>query len=171
MRQQTFRMWDSAKGKMIYFTLATADLIDRKTRALNTHTFMMGSGKLDKQDNEIFEGDFIYYKYDDVSERGEFQDSVKEITAKVIYEDSAFLLEITPFVKKYLREISLSDWTVREFKIVGNVHQLQTVTVTLDPDACPHCGGVQNLEAFGYPDPDPDRCTFCGGTGKASSIE
>jgi len=101
--------------QMEYFSICT-------TMDVENLDIMMGSGKLDKQDNEIFEGDWVYIKEQHVSERSESTDRIREETCKIIYENSAFLIEKSPFVKEYLRDFNPSHWTVIEFKIVGNIY-------------------------------------------------
>jgi uncharacterized phage protein (TIGR01671 family) len=120
MKPPTFRVWDPVKKRMEYFGIGT-------TRDLSTLTeCMMSTGRFDKKDVEIFEGDIVDYVYEEVSERGEFEDHVADRSGKVIYEAGAFLLEHTPRVKLYLRDIERLAWYVKKFEVVGNVHEPQS---------------------------------------------
>jgi len=101
--------------QMEYFSIGT-------TMNVEDLDIMMSSGKLDKQKNEIFDGDIISVKQEKNSERGEFEDYIEEGTYKIIYEDSAFFVVKSSYVKEYLRKFDASDWTMIEFKIIGNIY-------------------------------------------------
>ena len=104
MKNPRFRVWDST------------------TMDVENLNIMLGTQVFDKQNNEIFEYDLLYYKYEDNSERGECRDKTKEEYSIVIFENGAFLRKLSDYVKEPLF-INTSHWTVKEFKIIGNIYE------------------------------------------------
>lgn len=100
---------------MVYFSVGT-------TMPVEDMDIMMGTGKKDKQGEEIFEGDILYIVKEEVSERGEFEDRTVKMRCPVIYENGAFLLGESPYVQTYLRELCVDHWTMKECKIIGNIY-------------------------------------------------
>lgn len=115
-----FRVWDSVSKKMEYFSFGDTGIIDN---IMDDHHVMLSSGKLDKKGKEIYDGDKIHFRMQEVSERDESKDSIKEDTCSVIFEDAAFFLEISPYRKDYLCEYNVQSWAMLEFEVVGNIYE------------------------------------------------
>lgn len=103
MKSLNFRYWDSRMNKFVHFNLRND--FNQIPEDIPNEAIQMGTGVLDMNDDEIFEGDFLLTKN-------------FKIRWEVVWEETQFVL-----FSKDLEPLPLFQVLSRHYKISGNIYE------------------------------------------------
>lgn len=76
------------------------------------------TGCKDQNGVEICKGDKLHICKEVLSERGEFEDYTDNYVGEVVWEEAAFWVRKTPYVKHLLGRFTWGDWRLKTFKVI-----------------------------------------------------